>query len=491
MQSLSPTETLQAQRVVLQKRLVEFRTEHEANALAFREALNAIHNLCGQLDTAVRVHCNQTGLAQRSEQLRTDLEQLGTIPPDQPLRRKADGRIVALQSRSALKRWTGIGAKARAAQAADLCERHRLGGTVVTPQVLKTTHAAVDACMADHALAHLRQHATALRQGIAKAAGLATFQHKAEADNHQYAKHAVERLQQRYPFSAGLAAVCKELDADRARALGDRLAPVQGSLSRLDAQLRDAERQQRLQQRAALLAGCGVAVPATPDTGLGPRLQALRAQTRFDDIYHTTTGCTALQGMLEDRASRVEGSKVIEEIRRVHGQEAFDRGMAPEKAALKAAAAALTPRTARQLNDLFHALALAEYRQGTRDYRIGYRQADHSAAMIGRLRAMVGSHRLLQPTRLLSTADDRAGIGAFPVKREPGLARVQFTIDGFSGIRTGSRWRVLGEGQERVYSTHSRFRVLAVQQDAAGTWHVQLREQPVNAGHAGDVPLTR
>jgi len=479
--SSTATQTaLLAERTQLVTQIKDLEEASKNRSTALSSALKDLRNRCVELDSRTFQAVKEGGLLKQEVALRADLAQTHALQGDQPLRLKEQARVVPMRSNSFIKRLLGIGQARRDRQAAALADRHGFAAGPVTRERLKEALSGIQDkkdALRDRVL---QSHARELHATFVNAAQLATFDSIAVEDLKDYATRAIGRLQGHAMFADGFAGERSDLRDTQARARDELLAPLKARRHELDAQVRTLTRQDVRGERARLLAADGVTA-GEGARALQERLQALKDQCQFSAIYHTNAGCKAINGMMEGRQTSVTASAIIDEIRRVHGQDCFARGAEEDKAALKAGAAQLTPKMAARINDTCHALALAEFREGTRDYVTTYRQAQHSPEMLYDLVHMAGSTQLLRPTRFLSTADNKEDTLRFPAFQQAGMKCVQFTIDGFSAMKTGSRWRVDKEGQERLYSTHSCFRVTSVRKDDSGIWQVKLREQLVNA----------
>lgn len=483
--SSPPLIALQAERAHHATQMSEVAKVCRAQSAALSKALNSLRNECVELDRSTAERFKSEGLVDQEAALRKDLKQTRCLKDEQPLRLKGDTRIVPMQSRSLVKRLLGIGQAKREVQAAALTGRHGLSAHAVTRELLKDTLSGIQAKKNAIRDGILQSHSHELQAIFVTAARLATLDGMEPQKLDAYAERALGRLSGHSNFTEAFEREREDLRATQDSERKARLTPLHQRRRELEVQLGALAQQEKKAARSGLLAAAGVTA-GVGTRELQQKLKVLKDECKFSAVYHTNAGCKAIQGLLEGRPVSVSPSAIIEEIRRVHGEDAFGRGAATEKAALKEGAARLTQSMAAQVNDACHALALAEFREGTRNYVTTYRQAQHSEGMVARLRDMAGTNGLLRPTRFLSTADNRDEILAFPVDRHARMHCVQFTIDGFSAMKTGSPWRMAGEGQERLYSTHSCFRVDSVRKDGAGIWQVKLREQPVNADHRPD-----
>lgn len=473
---------MQAQRTQHATQLSERTKTCEAFSTGLSKTLNSLRNQCVELDKSIAAELEKAGLVEQEAALRKDLKQTRSLKSGQALRLKEHARIVPMQSRSFIKQLLGIGQAKRDAQAAALGERHGLPAHAVTRKLLKDTLSGIQAKKDAIRDDVLQSHSDELHATFLTAAKLATLESRDLDSLHTYATRAVGRLQLQSTFVDSFKCERDDLHATQRKASDQWLRPLQERQQTLDVQLRTLAQQEKRAARSALLASAGVNdVGATHQ--LQQKLKELQDKCEFNAVYHTNAGCNAIQELVEGRRVTVSPSAIIDEIQRMHGDDTFGRGAAKGKAALKAGAAQLTESVVNQINDTCHALALAEFRDGTRDIVTTYRQAPLSESRVADLRDMAGTNGLLRPTRFLSTSDNKKEILAYPVDRDERLHCVRVTIVGFSAMKTGSPWQVSGEGQVRLYSTHSCFRVESVRKEAEGIWQVKLREQPVNADH--------
>lgn len=483
-----PFITLQAQRTEHATQLSEVAEACKACSTALSKTLNSLRNQCVELDKSTAAESKKAGLVEQEAALKKDLKQTRSLKSGQALRLKGHARIVPMPSRSFVKRLLGIGQAKREAQAAALGERHGLPAHAVTRKLLKDTLSGIQAKKDAIRDDVLQSHSDELHATFLTAAKLATLESRDLDSLHAYAKSAVDRLQLQSTFVDSFECERDNLRATQRKASDQWLRPLQERQQTLDVQLRALAQQEKRNERSGLLASAGVTdVGATHQ--LQQKLKELQDRCEFNAVYHTNAGCNAIQGLVEGRRVTVSPSAIIDEIQRVHGEDTFGRGAAKGKAALKAGAAQLTGSVVNQINDTCHALALAEFRDGTCDNVTTYRQAQLSESRVADLRAMAGTNGLLRPSRFLSTSDNKKEILAYRADRDERLHCVRFTIVGFSAMKTGSPWQVSGEGQVRLYSTHSCFRVESVRKEAEGIWQVKLREQPVNADHRPASPL--
>lgn len=447
------------------------------NILALKDGLKSISNNCARFDAGHRTACRT--LLDRRETLRECLNSVKTLLPDQALRLKTDhdggARIVTLESRSSFKQLFGIGSASREQQAESLATRLGLTGPRVLKKdidgVLKKAESEVFAAMSKQVEQRLPQ----LAEHLGKVLGNACIPDSAVIAK-QYAASMKEVVCMQKDFDSIVPALLKRVQPQLKAQLKDKIAPLKaqrGDVKSKIESLDQARREQEVAARSKMVRDAGIDLPKL--FRLGSSLNSLTDKMRFGDIYHTNAGCEAITSMFDGTTQSVSGSAVIREIQRVHGDDTFTRGAKNEKHALIYAASQFKPSSLKDISRAAHARGVTEYASGLRDLDTAYRRAEHSQDMITKLKNMAGTHKLINPTRFMSTAVVQEDTKKYPVKPRDGSI-VEFEILGFSSMITGSKWGMRGEGQERLYSDQSCFKVISAAQGPGGVWQVKLKE---------------
>lgn len=490
------------QRTQVSTALASSRAELRMQKAALVDALRSVSNTCTAVQSGITSHVVEARSLPAYRRLSADVDAASRqCKEGLPLRMKADPaanggvRIVPLASRSMLKNLLGIGTARRAEQAQALAVRHGMAGqAAVTRLTLSTALHRAEKKMEMTAVADtLARHAVAVNGALADAVRIAVGERGDEAGVAASCRLLFDSL------NASVSASDFTLAVDDARQsirmmqrpsvvlAGQMVTDLERQLHAIDTGIKEGERQQKVAARSRAAGHRNAPVQSFSDEQ--KVLAQLRADCEFDTIFHTTVGRRQIQKMFDGCASGVSGSAVINEIRERHGDDIFDKGARQFKQGIKSGADALTPARLHAIDRQAYATAYAGYREARVDFRTMHRQADHSLAMIETLRGMVGTQRLLQPARFLSTSDSALTVRTDPVVRQAGLHPVRFTLEGFSGMQTGSRWRFAGEPAERLFGTQARFLVQSVTKGRGGAWDIRLREVPVGLDAEAGTPL--
>lgn len=486
----SQMQQLQAKQRTLTTELRSIAVSQRANRHGLASALKAISNKCVEWDTIIeKKHASLiTALNART----ADLDNVGDFQKNQPLRLKTEGgavRIVAFESRSFLKRLTGIGSGQRDTQAAALAARLGLTGKVATREDVEASVTKATEKLGAALPKSAQEYLHTLNQDIAEVAGKFKIKTEVTID-------AAALKERRWKLTGAFESQGKEALKDALNSVHGTqknklkidLGKVYAQIGQLNAQAAQERRTNAAAKSQALVKQNGIAVPKESLKTLTETLSKQRAESSFDTIYHTNVGCKSIQTMLETGHGSVGGGKVASEFEKAHGDTTFGGGEKKYKETLIRNANQLTPGALREINRTMHRVGLARYSGGV-ETQTTYRRAVHSKSMVDQLQSLTNTKVLIKPTRLMSTADDVAETKGYPAAAPKDGLVVNFKIQGFSSMMTGST-RNFSEGQERLYGTHSHFAVTSAQQGGNGEWHVTLVEQLVNLDHPGAVELT-
>ena len=517
--SASALQALQTKRSELNEKLVGIKTDIATRSYTLTAALNNIANPCAKYDTKITEHCSY-GL-ERFATLQKTLGAVSNLPKNAVLREKGKGktlRIVELGTRSATKRFFGIGSAKRAQQAVDLVTRLDLAGREKRNAI---THADLAAAVNDvkkeiecRALKNVDEAVKESLEDLKSAARAAGSGYEVESMISAFEAGAVEITAIKSKDMKRADSTCEGPLTTTLRTLGAKMLKAldeegRQNVRQLKGEIEQLDQEIGTLEQAEQIAKGNESVPAqkksvSPETRVKneavlkvvdltrqtlaknmKELAELKQETQFSNLMHTNTGCRDIQGMLETGGGRVNGLKVVAEYER-RKREDFTGG-----AILESAARELNSQSVKRIAELAYRVGRAEAALGKREWVVGYRRAQHSVAMIKKLEKMKGTSELLRPTRFMSTADEVKDTLDYPAWREEGLELVDFKITGFSAMKTGSDWRFNGEGQERLYTPHSCFVVTSViHKDKM--WHVELTEKPVNPDKQRiTVPLTK
>lgn len=481
-----PIQGLKLQRQALNENIRLLQSGVSERVTTLKKDLKTITNRCMAYDEA-----NKSELAPlraRVETLTQRVDSAKSFQENQCLRLKKNtsgsSRIVAFESKSAFKRLLGIGNAGREKQAQALAQELNIRGTRVTQGDIKNALKSATTEMTKQVELKLpllikEMEAVLNKAGIANSAGIAEDMIE-EMRGHLNLKNSFNLKESFQPVSSALTKqVAAKLKAETAQ----KTAPLRAELEKIDSKIRTLDqikREQELASRREIVVKAGID-PSTA-ASLDADLKKLQNETTFGTIYHTNAGCRAINGMFDRTAAKVSGSAVINEIERVHGEDIFAGGAQKGKQEIKSGALQLTPAILNEISDKAHKLGCAEYALGKRGLQTTFRRAEHSAQMIETLQKMAGTSRLIHPTRFMSTADAAGDTAGHPMKPGHGDI-VNFEVRGVSWMKTGSRWRMGGEGQVRLYSPQSCFQVMSAQKDRSGVWQVKLAEVVVSDAH--------
>ncbi len=268
MSTVSSINDLQARRAQLQGWLADFKQQRRVNHSIFSQQLNALKNICTTMDVR---HGNDELLTQRQKLLLVDLAALKDTALDQELRLKGD-RIVPLQSRSMLRRLTGIGQAERKLQALALANRHHLGACVMTPRSLRDMARSIEQT-AEGQYGRRQAFLVAMRPALTKVASVATFEQMTAEEIKRSVDPAFEEMQSGPSFEAAFKAfraeITKRREAVKQQSIAPEKARLKAGIERAGNELRDAEHEAR---RTAELLILRRQLPADPRQIIAQRL---------------------------------------------------------------------------------------------------------------------------------------------------------------------------------------------------------------------------
>ncbi|WP_141239370.1 hypothetical protein [Stenotrophomonas maltophilia] len=418
-------------------------------------------------------------------------QNIRSVGDDTTLRLKG-GQIKPQASGSMLKNLLGIGKAGRNAQVTALAERS--GGATTRTQLREAYRQAKaeDVAVTDVTFA---KNDRPLQQAIRD---LLTFTHlpdrrdKMEAairaqvtEEYQDIRAALLRSVGSNGSQSGLTssfeAFCRLVKEDHSDVMQSQTDNLRGRLSSLEYEAKRLQHEAAVTQRRAAVAELldGYRKPPLREVKrMTAELKVLKGGQAFDIVWSTNKGCRALTEMSRGARSSLSGDTIISEIKKRHGDDAFNGGAKAVGQDVKYYASALTPSDVDHIASINHGLSLVRYLEGAPSHTT-YRQAMHSSGIIGLLKSMAGTGEVIRPEQFMATADRREDTLKYPVSSYGGLDKVQFKISGFSGMWVNSPYNYAGEGPEYIYTNSSAFRVVSFTM-GNGAYQVELEEVPAS-----------
>lgn len=488
----SHSSTLSSQVRTAAEALQAFQSARKADTSSFATAMKGANNFIAHLSS--KLEAARSGSRPHHLALRNMLKSARNIRgvgDDTTLRLKG-GQLKPLASASMLKNLLGIGKGERDYQVAALAERS--GGAITRTQL----HVAYQQAKADDVAVTdvtLANNGRPLQQAIRD---LLAFTHlpgqrdemdkairaQAAEDYQEIRATLLESVRSNGSQSglmSSFEAFCRMVRGHHLDVMQSQTDNLRGRLSALESEAERLQHEAAVTQRRTAVAELldGYRKPSPIEIKrMTTELKSLKGEQAFDIVWGTNKGCRALTEMSRGARASLSGDTIISEIKKQHGDDAFNGGAKAIGQSVKYYASALTPSDLDRIASINHSLSLARYFDGAPSHTT-YRQATHSSVIIGLLRSMAGTGEMIHPEQFMATADRKEDTLKYPVSNSGSLDKVQFKIRGFSGMWINSPYKFVGEGSEHIYTNKSAFRVASFTKNS-GVYQVELEEVPAS-----------